>query len=179
MGNTIPDNISYPDGPEQVGRLHQWIKDLAEDVQLAINSLTNQHAVFNCVKTIPSTGDQLVGTPVFDDTLTTNKTFCVPTADGELTIQSPGLYAVSSTSIFDPGGAVATPIYADARVGVLIGIPRYRGSANYPSSRLTSTALPNLRILQPGQKLFFTVQQTSGTALLTNTAIQITKLGRL
>lgn len=98
MGNTTPDNLSYPDGSNQIGRLHQWIKDLAEDVQLAINSLTSEYAFFYGEQTTTTQNAQVVLPPLIIDPArsTTTTSIVAGTNPGTVKFNTPGLYSMTA-----------------------------------------------------------------------------------
>lgn len=186
MANTTPDNLRYPTGPTKVGRLWQHFKNLADDTQLALNSLTNQHAEFTAQVVSMPNGQVLdLGVFVLDAAASTNDQFVVPSTSGRLIFNSPGLYAVSgSVNMSTTNDSIATPATGrtfidlqDANAAILQRMSMASGEDR------VSYSLPNLRIKAPGTvrafKLFRNIADAQINGSKVNTRIFVTKLGRL
>lgn len=176
MGTTTPDNFPYPDGPVQIGRLHSWFKNLAEAVQLAINSLTSEHIEFTSTTGgLGNSGVYGVGALTMDASKSTSPGLAVASGGGDLTIVKPGVYAISSLTKI---GAVATgrtylSLYEPGDVIM------QRMSINV-NEDIGSLSIANYRVVNPNQKLLFQISRVVGNASVgTETRIRVTKLGRI
>lgn len=177
---TTPDNLRYPTGPATVGRIQTWLKNLADDVQLALNSLTNQHAEFTVTTAISGGAYAPVGVFTRDATNSTSSTLVTPGASGVLTLNSPGVYAVTARFTTDSAIASSNDWIVDLRgqldnadTSILIAA----NGVNFNSNAYLS--LGNMRVLSPGQVVRANVLMSSGVNRTITTRLRITKLGRV
>lgn len=177
MPSTTPDNIRYPNGPTKVGRLWQHFKNLADDTQLALNSLTNQHIECVAAKSnIPILVVARVGQFSVDPQLSSNTQMASFPGDGVIRIAAPGVYALSSFTNMDQGtGRSFVEVSTTPNDnGLLQRIPIPVGEDK------GSLSLPNLRITQPNTDLYFNIyRHQSQPASESRTRVRITKMGRI
>lgn len=175
--STTPDNIPYPTGPASVGRIQTWFKNQADAVQLALNSLTNQHMEFTASKSIPTAAVTAGGVLAVDAAMSTGVQFAVPGADGRITINTPGVYALTMAAeattaiVYDQWQLVISRV-SNADIMAI-------GNAFPFQQRNIYISNPNVRILTPGEQLKFEYYKSSAGNHTINTRLRLTRLGRV
>lgn len=177
---TTPDNLRYPTGPATVGRIQTWLKNLADDVQLALNSLTSQHAEY-AANVDGNASESVVGLGVFTRVAaeTTDTGFTTAgTTSGIITVNSPGVYAVSAYILLQTSAGATYPATGRTFFNLIVNGKYIQRSSVVVGEDQGSLSVANVRIKNPGEQILFQAFKYGGPYRLVST-VRITKLGRL